>query len=129
MHTHSNTLLDAHQTIPDNLQRFADLGLDLFLTELDVRQRSFEGTEGSRTILTAQENALQKAVFKTVVTYGLQQEAVKAIQFWGITDNRSWIRWLSSDAHNPLLFDDNYNYKPAYEGVWEALTEFADPAS
>ncbi len=36
------------------------------------------------------------------------------ITIWGVSDNDSWIRYYYNRNDFPLLFDDNYQPKPAY---------------
>ncbi|UOQ75040.1 endo-1,4-beta-xylanase [Hymenobacter cellulosilyticus] len=36
------------------------------------------------------------------------------ITFWGVSDQNSWLRSYYQRADYPLLFDDNYQPKPAY---------------
>jgi endo-1,4-beta-xylanase len=83
-----------------NLQRFADLGVDVQITELDI--------EGSGT---AQANS-----YTTVVTACLNVARCTGITVWGVTDKYSW-----RSGGTPLLFDGNYNKKPAYSSTLTAL--------
>jgi endo-1,4-beta-xylanase len=83
-----------------NLQRFADLGVDVQITELDI--------EGSGT---AQANN-----YRTVVEACLAVTRCTGITVWGVTDKYSW-----RPNGTPLLFDGNYNKKPAYDAVLTAL--------
>jgi hypothetical protein len=43
------------------------------------------------------------------------------ITVWGIPDKYSWVPGTFSGYGAPLLFDDNYNKKPAYNAVLTAL--------
>jgi GH35 family endo-1,4-beta-xylanase len=43
------------------------------------------------------------------------------VTFWGFTDAHSWID-AQFGADDPLLFDDQYGAKPAYSGVFDALS-------
>jgi endo-1,4-beta-xylanase len=83
-----------------NLQRFADLGVDVQITELDI--------EGSGT---AQANN-----YRTVVEACLAVTRCTGITVWGVTDKYSW-----RPNGTPLLFDGNYNKKPAYDATLTAL--------
>jgi endo-1,4-beta-xylanase len=83
-----------------NLQRFANLGVDVQITELDI--------EGSGT---SQANN-----YRTVVNACLAVSRCTGITVWGVTDKYSW-----RAGGTPLLFDGSYNKKPAYNAVLTAL--------
>ncbi|WP_190035582.1 endo-1,4-beta-xylanase [Streptomyces fructofermentans] len=83
-----------------NLQRFADLGVDVQITELDI-----EGSGSS-----------QAASYTTVVNACLDVSRCTGITVWGVTDKYSW-----RSGGTPLLFDGNYAKKPAYTAVLTAL--------
>lgn len=83
-----------------NLQRFADLGVDVQITELDI--------EGSGTA--------QADSYADVVDACLAVDRCTGITVWGVTDKYSW-----RSAGTPLLFDGDYNKKPAYDAVLTAL--------
>jgi endo-1,4-beta-xylanase len=83
-----------------NLQRFASLGVDVQITELDI--------EGSGT---AQANN-----YRTVTETCLAIARCGGITVWGVTDKYSW-----RPNGTPLLFDGSYNKKPAYTSVLNAL--------
>lgn len=83
-----------------NLQRFADLGVDVQITELDI--------EGS--------GSAQATNYGNVVKACLAVSRCTGITVWGIPDRYSW-----RSSGTPLLFDNNYNKKPAYDAVLAAL--------
>ncbi|MBB5128787.1 endo-1,4-beta-xylanase [Streptomyces griseoloalbus] len=83
-----------------NLQRFADLGVDVQITELDI--------EGS--------GSAQATNYANVVRACLAVTRCTGITVWGIPDKYSW-----RASGTPLLFDDNYNKKPAYDAVLSTL--------
>ncbi|WP_240797977.1 endo-1,4-beta-xylanase [Streptomyces sp. F001] len=98
--SHFNSALSVPSDYQANLQRFADLGVDVQITELDI--------EGSGT---AQANS-----YSNVVKACLAVSRCTGITVWGITDKYSW-----RASGTPLLFDGNYNKKPAYTAVLTAL--------
>ena len=61
-----------------------------------------------------------KQIYKGVVSTCLQFANCTGFTTWGITDKISLVRNVHPDAAT-LLFDDNYERKPAYYGVMEAL--------
>ncbi|WP_345015070.1 non-reducing end alpha-L-arabinofuranosidase family hydrolase [Streptomyces shaanxiensis] len=79
------------------LSKFAALGVDVQITELDIAQAS----------TTAYTNAV-KACMNVARCTG--------ITVWGIRDSDSW-----RTGENPLLFDAGGNKKPAYGAVLTAL--------
>ncbi|MCM2415879.1 endo-1,4-beta-xylanase [Streptomyces sp. RKAG290] len=83
-----------------NLQRFADLGVDVQVTELDI--------EGS--------GSAQAANYTKVVNACLAVTRCAGMTVWGIPDKYSW-----RSSGTPLLFDDNYGKKAAYTAVLTAL--------
>ncbi|MCX5335567.1 MULTISPECIES: endo-1,4-beta-xylanase [unclassified Streptomyces] len=83
-----------------NLQRFADLGVDVQITELDI--------EGSGTA--------QATSYSNVVKACLAVSRCTGITVWGVTDKYSW-----RAGGTPLLFDGNYAKKAAYTAALTAL--------
>jgi endo-1,4-beta-xylanase len=94
-----------YQSFADNMQRFAALGLEIYITEMDVRYP----TPISQTNLTA-----QATVYGNVLDRCLAQPACKALQVWGFTDKYSWVPDTFPSEGDALIFDANYNAKPAY---------------
>jgi endo-1,4-beta-xylanase len=96
-----------------NLERFAKLGLDLHITELDVRL-----TDSTPTSLQAQAR-----LYGEITGLCLKQPSCKMIQTWGFTDKYSWIPGFFKGYGWALLWDDDYRTKPAYAAVHDALTK------
>jgi endo-1,4-beta-xylanase len=96
-HLGSTSNLSSYQA---NLQRFADLGVDVQITELDV------GGSGSG----------QANVYRQVTQACMAVSRCTGITVWGVTDKYSW---RSGDT--PLLFDGNYGKKQAYTAVLDVL--------
>jgi len=96
-----------------NLERFAKLGLELHITELDVRLS--DSTPASL--------AAQAKLYGEITSLCVQQPACKLIQTWGFTDEHSWIPQFFTGMGWALLWDDKYQKKPAYEAVYNALAK------
>ena len=95
-------------TLLARMNEIADLGFDNYITELDV-----ELAENA----SAADYEQQKQTYKTVVETFLAARRAKTLVIWGLRDGSPY--WLTNN--HPLLFDENFNKKPAYFGVQEAL--------
>jgi len=95
-----------------NLQRFADLGLDVAITELDVRM-----------VLPsdATKVAAQNTIYTNVVNACLAVSRCVGITIWDYTDKYSWIPSVFSGEGNALLYDSNLQPKADYTAVVAAL--------
>ncbi|WP_405658167.1 endo-1,4-beta-xylanase [Streptomyces sp. NBC_01166] len=100
-HLASNSNLSTYR---QNLQRFADLGVHVQITELDV----------------AGSGAAQANVYRQVTQACVAVARCNGITVWGVTDKYSW---LAQDT--PLLFNGNYQKKEAYGAVLAALNSAA----
>jgi len=96
-----------------NLERFAKLGLELHITELDIRLDD----SGPASL------AAQAKLYREITTLCVQQPACKVIQTWGFTDKHSWIPQFYKGQGWALLWDDKYQKKPAYDAVREELAK------
>ena len=106
-----------------NIQAVADgtvsRGLKLHFAELDIRANP----NGDQSSLTSQRSEEQKAKYKEVVEIynSIPLDNKFALTVWGVRDNESWLIDFWGNPEWPLLFDSNYNKKPAYYGYLEGL--------
>jgi endo-1,4-beta-xylanase len=98
----------------DNGRRLADLGLEVSITELDVRI-PIPPTD------TMIEN--QAKMYKKVTETCLALPNCKAIVTWGFTDKHSWVPGFFSGEGAALPFDETYKPKLAYEAIRAALLQ------
>ena len=99
------------QSFAANLKRFADLGLEIHITELDVRLPSDDPAN----------LATQAKFYAEIVDACLRQPACKMIQTWGFTDKYSWVPTAFPKEGWALPWDAAYEKKPAYGAMLEAL--------
>ncbi|GCE49912.1 endo-1,4-beta-xylanase [Thermosporothrix hazakensis] len=97
-----------------NLQRFADLGVEIHITELDIRMPVPASTA---------ELQQQAEDYRKVIQACLAIPHCTSITTWGITDKYSWVPGTFPGYGAALLFDENYKKKPAYHAVLQALRE------
>jgi endo-1,4-beta-xylanase len=94
--------------------RFAALGLEVEITEMDVVIATAPGDEATR-------RALQHDVYADVLGGCLAVPACTGVTFWGLSDTYSWIRAFFGLDDDPLPLGDAYARKPAYFGVRAGL--------
>ncbi|MFB7332474.1 endo-1,4-beta-xylanase [Streptomyces adustus] len=99
-------------TLQQNIQRFADLGVDVAITELDIRM----ALPADSTKL-----AQQAADYKAVTAACVAVTRCVNLTVWGFTDSDSWVDSTFPGYGAATLYDANYAPKPAYYGVAEAL--------
>ena len=99
-------------TLQQNIQRFADLGVDVAVTELDVRMA---------LPADSAELAQQAADFKSVVAACVAVTRCAGVTVWGFADSDSWVPGTFPGYGAATPYDDNYAPKPAYYAIAEAL--------
>jgi endo-1,4-beta-xylanase len=117
---HINTAPDnrSPEQIASNMQRLADLGLQIHVTELDVSLCGDQPIEERRT--------LQQARWAGIVETCLEQPQCSAVTTWGVSDGDSWRdQECNGGRSEPLLFDANYQRKEAYFAVFDTLMAHA----
>ncbi|MBN6054282.1 endo-1,4-beta-xylanase [Nonomuraea sp. RK-328] len=98
--------------LQQNLQRFADLGVQVRITELDVRMVMPRD---------ATKDATQATYYRDVVNACLAVTACAGITIWGFTDKYSWVPDTFSGQGAALIYNESYQAKPAYTAVHDAL--------
>ncbi|MCO5967872.1 endo-1,4-beta-xylanase [Actinoallomurus soli] len=95
-----------------NMQRFAALGLDVAVTELDDRIQ-----------LPASSSSLaqQATDYGTVVKDCLAVSRCVGVSQWGVDDGHSWIPGTFPGYGAATMYDSNYQPKPAYNSTVAAL--------
>jgi endo-1,4-beta-xylanase len=96
----------------ENLQRFADLGLDVAITELDIRMQ----LPADSTKL-----ATQATWYSDVTKACLAVSRCVGITIWDYTDKYSWIPGVFPGEGAALPWDENLQPKPAYDALRVAL--------
>ncbi|NJP88231.1 endo-1,4-beta-xylanase [Nonomuraea sp. FMUSA5-5] len=90
------------------MRRFADLGLEVAITELDVRMV---------LPVTPEKLATQATYYSRALTDCLSVKACREMTVWGFTDRHSWVPgWFEGEGAACLL-DENLAPKPAYQAL------------
>jgi GH35 family endo-1,4-beta-xylanase len=92
-------------SIAANMRRLGDLGLVVTISEMDVRVPP--GPAGL---------AAQRSAYHDVVRLCVLEPRCDGVTFWGVSDAHTWLA-----GESPLLFDRDYQPKPALFGVLEAF--------
>jgi endo-1,4-beta-xylanase len=106
----------------NNMKLVADAGMLVHLSELDISVRYNQPDTFPITPAIASEQAAKfKAIVKAYMT-AVPKNLQFGITTWGLSDFNSYLNhgYPNSDHDYPLLFDKNYNPKPAYKGFIEA---------
>jgi len=107
------------------LRDLAQRGLKICITELDVDDRYAPSAAGERDRAVADTYARFLAV-------ALAEPAVTALVTWGLVDSYSWLnhtkyfpQFARADGlpQRPLLYDEAFRPKPAFDAVLHALQQ------
>jgi endo-1,4-beta-xylanase len=98
--------------LQSNLQRFADLGLDVAITELDLRLK---------LPVTPASLERQARDYVKVFNACLAVERCVGVTVWGYTDKYSWIPGFFQGFGAANLFDEKYQPKPAVSAIEKIL--------
>jgi endo-1,4-beta-xylanase len=99
------------------LGEIRELGLRVFVTELDVNDKSFPPDVAERDRMVA-------GVYRDYLHTILEERYVDAVLTWGLSDRDSWLRHREKRAAGiarPLPFDDHVQPKPAFFAMREEL--------
>jgi uncharacterized protein (TIGR03437 family) len=108
--------------LAQNMQALAALGIQVHITEMDVRV-----PVASSGNATAAELQQQAQVYQNIMTVCLEQPNCTAFQVWGISYNDSWIPSVFAGYGAALPFDFNYQPTPAFNALLTALQTTVPP--
>ncbi|ABN53181.1 MAG TPA: endo-1,4-beta-xylanase Z [Hungateiclostridium thermocellum] len=100
-------------SIDQNIKRYAEIGVIVSFTEIDIR---IPQSENPATAFQVQANN-----YKELMKICLANPNCNTFVMWGFTDKYTWIPGTFPGYGNPLIYDSNYNPKPAYNAIKEAL--------
>jgi len=121
----SNSFLNQIPSMEKNLRRFAELGLEVHITELDVRACD------AKTECDAAALQTQAKVYAGLLEMCLRISKCKAFVTWGFTDKYTWVFDQNNPTHKdemPLPFDKEYKKKPAFFSMLRALQNSSAPS-
>lgn len=104
----------SREELAANLDRLAELGLRIHITEMDVRVQNSTASEEEKL-------SQQAEIYGRVFEVCYQNPMCEAFVVWGATDRQSWIPGYTGNPDMPLLFDENGKPKPAYQSIMQIL--------
>ncbi len=124
MHCGTNT---SFANIDAMFKKLAATGLQIRISELDVRLNPGNGKSNTYPVAASPTllNIQAHMYYYVISSYLKHVPAAQrhGITVWGVTDEDSWIVQHQSNNDAPLLYDKDFNKKPAYGGVVKALKE------
>jgi len=114
---HWNLYDPSLETIREALEKYAELGLKLHITELDVSM--FEFNDRRTDLLEPTEEMLERQaelyekVFRLFREY---KDVITSVTFWGAADDYTWLHDfpVRSRKNWPLVFDENHQPKASF---------------
>jgi endo-1,4-beta-xylanase len=120
--------------IEESILAYHALGIKVMITELDIEMlpRNFEGADVNQRVasnpsLNPYANGIPDSLlhkqakdYENLFRLFLKhKDKITRVTFWGVNDGQSWLNgWpVPGRTNYPLLFDRNFNPKPAYYSV------------
>ncbi|GCE06087.1 endo-1,4-beta-xylanase [Dictyobacter aurantiacus] len=108
------TLQYPYAQLVANMKRFANLGLQVQITEADIKLQNSPHT--------LPEKFTQQATLYAELIHACQDiKQCTGVILWGFTDRYTWIPNFTHHPDQPLIFDNQYQPKPAYTAIKKAL--------
>lgn len=118
LQSHIDTFYPSISAYSTAINSYIKTGLDIHITELDIATGN---TKNNDEILKQR----YEKIFATYMMYRKTENknGITSITFWGINDERSWIRMKNGAKQAPLLFtkeNNDYYAKPCFQSVIQA---------
>jgi endo-1,4-beta-xylanase len=110
--THTTTSRGLPTSFNRNLQRFAELGLDVAITEADVR---------IPLPVTPAKLETQARIYGDAIRACLAVPRCVSFTVWGFSDRYSWVPTVHPDAGAACVMDADLRPKPAYAALTAAF--------
>lgn len=100
-----------------NMKRFADLGLDIYVTEFDVNMNDVKADAKDK-------DQIQGNIYYEMMLACIESKVCKQFAYLGITDAETWYNHIGLKDPRPLMFDRSYQPKQAYYSTRAALETY-----
>ncbi|MCR8656346.1 endo-1,4-beta-xylanase [Paenibacillus endoradicis] len=120
LQAHWNIYEPSIEDIRIAIERYASLGLQLHITELDLPM--FGNDDKRREVMTPTEEMIEKQakqyeqIFELFRSY---KDVITNVTFWGAADDYTWLDYFPGKERKtwPFLFNDQHEPKPCFWGV------------
>ena len=99
-----------------NMRRFGDLGIKVYVTELDVNMNDLPAEPAAK-------NAIQANIYHDMARACIESGVCVSFSILGITDSETWYNYMGLADARPLPFDRDYRPKPAFYRLREAFAQ------
>ncbi len=99
------------EAIRKNIRRYADLGIKICFSEVDVRMPLARADQYAQT---------QVDIWRSLMKLAVEEPNVESFIVWGVSDKNSWIPAWKPGYGDALLFDKNFKPKPVYAELLKA---------
>ena len=109
----------------DTIQKFADAGFEIQITELDVTINNLYGSYKDEGETDEQQAEYFGELMKAIIAKKRAGANITCLTLWGLYDEVSWRGGAQSGGNShPLLFDTGLNdAKPSYYAFMDAIKE------
>ncbi|RDL32090.1 Beta-xylanase [Venustampulla echinocandica] len=102
----------SQEILEKSLRMYTDLGVDVAYTEVDIRMNM---------PASAQNLQEQAECYGRLTRACMAVERCVGITLWGVSDKYSWVPQTFNGEGAALLWNDNYQKKPAYDAMLKAI--------
>ncbi len=104
----------AKEDVIANMKRFEELGVKTYVTEFDINMNDVAGDEEYK-------EREQARIYYEMLRACIESKVCPSFAYLGITDRESWYNELGVPNAMPLYFDRDYQPKPAFYAIRDAL--------
>jgi endo-1,4-beta-xylanase len=105
--------------VDSTIAKFAELGLKVQITELDIKVQPNGNRRDSTVGYTPEREKMQNEAYEMVFRmFRKYKDVISGVTFWNVSDRYSWLDRRGGGKAYPLLFDTTYKPKPAY---WQVV--------
>jgi endo-1,4-beta-xylanase len=117
MHIDANSV-PKKEAVIKNMQRFAAIGVSIYVTEFDV---NMSGVFAPQSVRMEKEATIYHDMMRACI----ESKVCHSFSQLGITDAETWYNYMGPTSANaaPLMFDKQYRPKPAFDAFRDALLE------